>query len=73
MFGPKRKRMLELMGGGNMDVSVTHKIEQALKKDVALLAYNKLAVELTRIAVESKTKPEDVVAVFKKIRKELVE
>lgn len=52
---------------------LVHKIEPALKKDAGLIAYNQIAVELTRIAIENKVKPEEVVSMFKKIRSGILE
>ncbi len=57
---------------GKFELDVTHKIDDELKKDTGYVIFNPVAVELTRIAVEYKKRPEDVVAIFKKIRKELL-
>jgi len=50
-----------------------HTMDAGLKKDVGLIAYNQIAVELTKIAVENKLRPEEVVAAFKKIRNGILE
>jgi hypothetical protein len=67
--------MESLLGGFNMEgkFDLVHKIEPELKKDVGLIAYNKIAVELTRIAVENKAKPEEIVSIFKRIRQGILE
>ena len=58
---------------GKFELDVTHKIDSELKKDVGFIAFNPVAVELTKIAIEYKKKPEEVVAIFKKNRKGLLE
>ena len=52
---------------------LVHKMEPGLKKDAGLIAYNQIAVELTKIAVENKIKPEEVVSIFQKIRKGILD
>lgn len=67
--------MESLLGGMNLEgkFDLVHKIEPGLKKDVGLIAYNQIAVELTKIAIENKVKPEEVVSMFKKIRNGILE
>ncbi len=67
--------MESLLGGMNLEgkFDLVHKIEPGLKKDVGLIAYNQIAVELTKIAIENKVKPEEVVSTFKKIRNGILE
>jgi hypothetical protein len=67
--------MESLLGGINLEgkFDLVHKIEPGLKKDAGLIAYNQIAVELTRIAAENKLKPEEVVSMFKKIRSGILE
>ena len=57
---------------GKFELDVTHKIDEDLKKDTGYIIFNPVAVELTRIAVENKKKPEEVVTIFKRIQKELL-
>lgn len=67
--------MESLLGGFNMEgkFDLVHKMEPGLKKDAGLIAYNQIAVELTKIAAENKLKPEEVVSIFKKIRNGILE
>ena len=67
--------MESLLGGMNLEgkFDLVHKIEPGLKKDVGLIAYNQIAVDLTKIAIENKVKPEEVVSMFKKIRNGILE
>jgi hypothetical protein len=67
--------MESFLGGMNLEgkFDLVHKMEPGLKKDAGLIAYNQIAVELTKIAVENKVKPEEVVAIFKKIRNGILE
>lgn len=57
---------------GKFELDVTHKIDEDLKKDTGYIIFNPVAVELTRIALQHKKKPEEVVTIFKKIQRELL-
>lgn len=58
---------------GKFELDVTHKLDNDIKKDVGLLAYNPIVTNLTELCLKYDKKPEDVVALFKKIRKALLE
>ncbi len=58
---------------GKFELEMTHKLDSELKKDVGYVVFNPVAVELTRIAVENKISPDEVLKIFKKIQKGLLE
>lgn len=58
---------------GKFELDVTHKIDPKLKEALGYLVVNPTALELTRLAAEYKMKPDEILELFRKIRKGLVE
>lgn len=58
---------------GKFELDVTHTIDPKLKEALGYLVVNPAAIELTKLAAEHKMKPEEILELFKKIRKGLVE
>ena len=52
---------------GNFDIEMIHKIDKELA-ELLYKAYNKTAVELSRLCFEYNKTPEEVLEVFKKLR-----
>lgn len=58
---------------GKFELDVIHRVEESLKKDIGYLGTNPIVLELTRLCLEYKKKPEEVVKIFKEVQRRFFE